>query len=153
MDTTALEHAYKALLDVARAGAATAATAPVPVEQQLAQAVVVDRLLAQATAELLAGQTPRYSDAPAQHGPLLDEIARSAEGPDGLIAEVRRGGLVLVRLVRQLDDATAATPVPTRLVSGGAVRLDAPMPWSGVLNTHAEVDLPARAQRLEDPEA
>ncbi len=149
MDTTALEHAYKALLDLARAGAAPAADAPRSAEQELAQAIVVDRLLAQTTAALLAGDAPRYSDAPAEHAALLEEVVRAADDWEGLLAEVRRGGLVLVRLVRRLDEATAATPVPTRLVSGGTVRLEAPMPWSGVLNTHAEVDLPARMQRLE----
>lgn len=151
MDTTALESAYQRLLDVARGGGfaevadADAWTAP----RVLARVIVGDRLLAATTAEVAAGATPAHSDAPADRTALLDEIARAHDGLDGLIAEARRGGLVLVRLVRALDDGMAARPVATRLVEGGITRVDAPMPWSGVLNTHAEVHLAERAARLE----
>lgn len=150
MDTDALETAYKQLLEVARGGAfaAPADRAAWPAEQLLAHVVVEDRLLAHATGELLAGNQPRHSNRPAFSPALLDEVARACEDLPGLVAEVRRGGLVLVRLARQLDDA-AATAVPTCLVDGDEVRIDTPMPWSGVLNTHAEVDLPQRTAELE----
>lgn len=111
--------------------------------------VVSDRLLVHVTAELLADARPTYTNEPATRTQLLDEVARAHDGLDGLIAEARRGGLVLVRLTRQLDDARAATAVPTRIVNGGTTRVNTPMPWAGVLNTHAEVDLAHHAGRLE----
>jgi hypothetical protein len=160
MDTAALESAYKRLLDVARAGGFTppgsggeAADDAPSAERLLARVVVEDRLLAQTTAELLAGGEPSYTNESAQRPELLDELVRAYDGLDGLTAEARRGGLVLVRLARALDEQAAARAVPTRLVEEEAVRMDTPMPWSGVLNTYAEVELADRAARLEARQA
>jgi hypothetical protein len=151
MDTTALESAYTHLLDLARGGgfAAPADDDAWTASRLLARVVVGDRLLAHTTAEVAAGATPAHSDEPADRLALLDEVARVYEGLDGLTAEARRGGLALVRLVRGLDEQRAARPVSTSLVDGGVTRVNAPMPWSGVLNTHAEVHLPEKAARLE----
>ncbi|PSO48693.1 MAG: hypothetical protein BRC32_01860 [Actinobacteria bacterium QS_8_72_14] len=151
MDTTALESAYTHLLDLARGGgfAAPADDDAWTASRLLARVVVGDRLLAATTAEVAAGGAAAYSDAPADRTALLDEVARAHDGLEELIAELRRGGLVLVRLVRALDDDVAARVVSTHLVDGGVTRVNAPMPWSGVLNTHAEVHLPEHAARLE----
>jgi hypothetical protein len=151
MDTTALESAYTHLLDLARGGgfAAPADDDAWTASRLLARVVVGDRLLAHTTAEVAAGDAAAHSDAPADRTALLDEVARAHDGLEELIAELRRGGLVLVRLVRALDDDVAARPVSTSLVDGGVTRVNAPMPWSGVLNTHAEVHLPEKAARLE----
>lgn len=151
MDTTALEGAYRELLGTAREGGfrppgdAAAWTA----EQVLAHVVATDRLLLGVTAAVLAGGSPSYGNAATQHAPYLDAIARAAGGWDGLVATVRATGLELVYLLRELGDGEAATPVPTRIIDGDTVRVEAPMPWSGVLNTHAEVDLPSWRGRLE----
>lgn len=151
MDTTELEGAYRSLLDVARGGgfAAPADRQHWGPELQLAHVVATDRLLAAATAAVLAGQPAPYDNSAAGSEPYLEAVARAAGDWDGLVAEVRRCGLELVLLARQLDDDCAATPVPTRLVDGDQVRVEAPMPWSGVLATHAQVDLPDRRARLE----
>lgn len=151
MDTGALEEGYKRLLDVARDGGFShpAETEAWTAEQVLAHVVVSDRLLAHVTAELLADAQPSYTNEPATRLSLLDEVARAHDDLDGLIAETRRGGLVLVRLTRQLDEARAATAVPTCIVDGATTRVNTPMPWAGVLNTHAEVDLASHAGRLE----
>lgn len=151
MDTGALEEGYKRLLDVARDGGfgRPSETEAWTAERVLAHVVVSDRLLAHVTAELLADAQPTYTNEPATRLVLLDEVARASDGLDGLIAEARRGGLVLVRLTRQLDDARAAAAVPTCIVEGDVTRMNTPMPWAGVLNTHAEVHLPDRAARLE----
>lgn len=151
MDTSALESAYTRLLDVGRGGGFRAPddAAAWPAEQVLAHVVVSDRLLAECTACLLAGGRPRYTNEPATRRVLLDEVARAHGDVERLAGEARAGGLVLVRLVRQLDDATGATAVPTCIVDGDVTRIDAPMPWSGVLNTHAEVHLPDHTAQLE----
>lgn len=150
MDTAQLEAAYRDLL----AGAAGPFRPPADAqrwsaERHLAHVVAVDRLLIGVTTALLAG-APRaaYDTTGADHGAALDLIARAADGLDGLVATLRQGGRELVWLVRRLDDATAVTPVATRLVSDGQVRAESPMPWSAVLSTHAEVDLPARTDAL-----
>lgn len=151
MDTSALEEGYKRLLDVARDGgfAQPTETGAWTAEQVVAHVVVSDRLLAHVTTELLADGGPTYTNEPATRTELLDEVARAYDDLAGLVAEARRGGLVLVRLTRQLDEATAATAVPTCIVDGGVTRVNTPMPWAGVLNTHAEVHLASHAGRLE----
>ncbi len=149
MDTTELEAAYRALLDVARAGgfAAPAEEDGWSAELLLAAVVATDRLLAAATAEVLAGAPTRYDNGPATREPYLRAIARAAGDLDGLVAEARRCGLELVLLARELGDA-ATTPVDVRLLDGDEVRLAAPMPWSGMLATHAEVHLRERCEAL-----
>lgn len=150
MDTTALEGAYRTLLEAARGeGFRAPADADAwPAEHHLAHVVATDRLLAAATSAVLAGRTVRYDDEVASDDAYLAEIGRAAGGHDALVATVRQCGLELVLLARRLDDQQAITPVHTRIVDGDVVRVDAPLPWSGVLNTHAEVHLPDRAQAL-----
>lgn len=151
MDTTALEAAYRQLLTVARGGAfrAPADAADWSAEYVLAHVAATDRLLAAATAEILAGEQPRYDNRPALREAYLGEIGRAAGDLDGLIGTVRRCGLELVLLARRLEADRAATAVPTCIRDRDGVRVDGPVPWSGVLNTHAEVHLPAQAAALE----
>lgn len=156
MDTTTLEAAYRDLLAVARTGGfrPPADSAGWPAELRLAQVAATDRLLAAATAEVLAGAQARYDHRPATRTDYLSEIGRAAGGFDGLVETVRRCGLELVLLARRLGDREAATPVPTRIFESGtgdaaAVRVDGPLPWAGVLNTHAEVHLPEHAAALQ----
>lgn len=151
MDTTALEAAYRELLEVARAGGfrPPADTAAWPAELRLAHVAATDRLLAAATAEVLAGAQTSYDNRPATRAAYLSEIGRAAGGFGGLVETVRRCGLELVLLARRLGEREAATPVATRIFDGDVVRVDAPLPWSGVLNTHAEVHLPAHAAALQ----
>ena len=151
MDTTTLEGAYRDLLTAARDGGfrAPADQGAWTAEQVLAHVVATDRLLIGVTAELLAGGSPTYDNAVATRTPYLDALGRAAGGWDALVATVRATGLELVYLARELHDSAAATPVPTRIVDGDTVRVEAPMPWSGVLNTHAEVHLPEHRAQLD----
>jgi hypothetical protein len=144
MDTTALEAAYRRLLDVARAGGfrPPADAGAWPAELQLAHVVATDRLLAATTAELIAGGSQlRYDNLAATTADYLADIGRAAGDWAGLVAAARQGGLELVLLARRLSEAQAATPVPVRIRDGEAVRVDAALPWAGVLHTHAEVHL------------
>lgn len=151
MDTPDLEATYRSLLETARAGGfrTPGDTAQWPAERVLAHVVATDRLLSAVTAGVLAGRTTRYDNAVAGDAAYLDAIARAAGDWDGLVAEVRRCGLELVLLLRQLDDARATTAVHTRLVDGEDVRMESPMPWSGVIATHTQVDLPDHERKLE----
>lgn len=151
MDTSALESAYRRLLAVARGGAfrPPAERDGWPAELVLAHIIATNRLLTVTTAVLLDGGEPAYDNHAAVVEAHLHEIARAAGDTGGLVETTRTSGLELVMLARRLDDATAATAVPTRIRAAGQVRMDTPMPWSGVLNTYAEVDLPERAAELE----
>lgn len=149
MDTTELEEAYRGLLDLAREGGfGSPPDNGWGADLVLAHVAVNDRLLAAATAAVLDGRPAPYDNTVSASEPLLEALARAAGDWDGLLAEVRRCGLALVMLARQLDDAQATTPVQTRIVDGGDVRVEAPMPWSGVLATHAQVHLIEHAQQL-----
>jgi hypothetical protein len=144
MDTTALESAYRALLELAGAGGfrPPADASGWTAEQHMAHVVANDRLLAATTADVLAGRTTTYDNSPATDPAYLHAIGRAAGGHEQLVATLRQCGLELVLLARQLDEARAVTPVPTRIVDGEAVRVDAPLPWVATLKTHAEVHLP-----------
>lgn len=149
MDTSQLEAAYRSLLDVARPGGfrPPADRQHLSAELLLAQVAADDRLLAATTGSVLEGAPVAYDNGVTGSVPYLEAITWAAGDWDGLVAEVRRCGLALVQLARRLGDA-AATPVPTRVVEGGQVKLDAPMPWSGVLSTRAQVTLPDVRARL-----
>jgi hypothetical protein len=150
MDTTALEGAYRTLLEAARAEGlrAPADAGGWPAEHHLAHVIATDRLLAAVTSAVLVGRPVRYDNEVVSDDAYLAEIGRAAGGHDALVATVRQCGLELVLLTRRLDPQQAATPVHTRIVDGGVVRVDAPLPWSGVLNTHAEVHLPDHTEAL-----
>lgn len=149
-DTTALESAYRTLLDLLRGTSfrPPADAAEWDADLVLAHLVANDRLLATTTAALLSGDDAGYDNASASREVALHALGRAAGGWDGLVATVRQTGLELVLLARQLDAGGLVRAVPTRIVEGGAVRVDAAVPWSGVLNTHAEVHLPAHIDQL-----
>lgn len=152
MDTATLEAAYRRLIDLARPGGfrAPADSSDWSAELVLAHVVATDRMLSATTAEVLAGgEHARYDNRPATREAYLLEIGRAAADWDGLVSVARQCGLELVMLARRLTEAQAATPVPTCICDGDEVRIDAPMPWSGVLHTHAEVHLPGHIERLE----
>ena len=150
MDTTELESSYRSLLELVRAGGfrPPAAQADWPAELVLAHIACTDRLLIAVTASLLGGDRPSYDNTAAGSEVALQALAQAAGDWGGLVATVRQCGLELVLLARQLDAAQTAEAVPTRIVDGGEVRADGPVPWAGVLNTQAQVHLPSHIQQL-----
>jgi hypothetical protein len=150
MDTTALEAAYRSLLEIAGAGGfrPPADSGDWTAEQHLAHVAATDRLLAAATVEVLGGRPARYDNTPATSLGYLATIGRAAGDHERLVATVRQTGLELVLLARQLDDERGKTPVPTKIVDGGVVKVDAPLPWVATLKTHAEVHLPDHIEAL-----
>lgn len=152
MDTAELESSYRSLLDLAGDGGfrPPAVQADWPAELILAHVAFNDRLLIAVTASLLGGVGPSYDNTAAGATVALQALARAAGDWGGLVATVRQCGLELVLLARQLDAAQAAVAVPARIVDGGAVRVDGPVPWAGVLNTHAQVHLPSHIEQLRE---
>lgn len=150
MDTTELEAAYRTLLQLAGTGRfrAPATSGGWTAEQRLACVIANDRLLATTTADVLAGRPARYDNSVAGDETYLGVVGRAAGGHEALVAAVRQCGLELVLLARQLDEAGARTAVPTRIVDGDVVRVDAPLPWVATLKTHAEVSLPGHIEAL-----
>jgi hypothetical protein len=150
METSTLETAYRQLLEVAGAGGfrPPADSSGWTAEQHLAHVAATDRLLVAATVEVLGGRPVRYDNTPATSLGYLATIGRAAGDHERLVATVRQTGLELVLLARKLDDALGATAVPTRILDGELVKVDAPLPWVATLKTHAEVHLPERIAAL-----
>jgi hypothetical protein len=150
MDTTELEAAYRHLIETARAEPfrAPADAGEWPAELHIAHVIANDRLLAATTALVLAGAPARYDNAAAGIDSYLSEIGRAAGSHDALVATMRQCGLELVLLARRLTEEQASTPVHTRILDGDVTRIDAPLPWAGVLNTHAQVHLPDHTAAL-----
>jgi hypothetical protein len=130
------------------AAKSTASTADRQAEQTAGQAKELADEVAATTADVLAGRPARYDSSAAGDRVWLELIGRAAGGHDPLVATVRQAGLELVLLARRLDEARARTPVPTRIVDGEVVRVDAPLPWVATLTAHAEVHLPERIAAL-----
>jgi hypothetical protein len=151
MDTAELEAAYRHLIETARPESfrAPADAGGWPAELHIAHVIANDRLLTATTALVLAGAPARYDNVAAVEETYLAEIGRAAGSHDALVATMRQCGLELVLVARRLDEQQAATPVPTRIVDGDVTRVDAPLPWAGVLNTHAQVHLPEHAAALQ----
>ena len=161
METTQLERAYRRLLDVCVSGGDAAFRAPADsaawtAEQVLAHIAANDRLLLATTAAVLGDALPTgrpvYDNTAATIRPALDVLARAAGERDELIATVRQTGRELVLLARRLGQAEAARAVHVRIVDeadvAGLPRIDGPVPWSGVLATHAQVHLPEHVDQL-----
>lgn len=161
MDTTELESSYRQLLDVCAGGAAAGFRAPADsaawsAEQILAHIAANDRLLLATTTAVLGDVVPQgrpaYDTSTATVLPALDVLARAAGEVSQLIATVRQTARELVLLARRLDDAAALRSVHVRIVElvDGVIstRVDGPVPWRGVLATHAQVHLPEHSRRL-----
>ena len=151
MDTSALDRSYRQFLQTAGPGGfpPPADTAAWNADQVVASVIAGDRLLAATTAQLIDGGPATYTNAAAFVAPYLDEIGRAAGDWPGLVAHARQCALEFVMLARRLDDAQLATPVQVRVMDADQVRVEGPVPWSGVLATHAEVYLPERVAQLE----
>ena len=149
MDTTALENAYKDLLDVARADAfAAPPRGEWPAELLLAHVATNDHLLAAVTRAIANGLEPVYDNAPAQDRAGLEHFAKAAGGVEGLIPIVQDAGLDLIRAAATLDEKAAEQLVSMRILDGNEFALDQPIPWGKALEIHGRVHLPAHTEQL-----
>ncbi len=144
MQTGTLEHANARLLDIARrsrfayppAGDWRAELVP-------AHVVASSRMLAAASAELLAGRIPVLDNRPTQSTAYLEATAAAAGPWADLVSTAERAGRDVLVLAAQLEERHLATRVPTIIVDAGSIRVERPVPFDMLLDTtrlagHAE---------------
>jgi DinB superfamily len=144
MEIAKLKHTYDDLLGVANEGHfRSPSDKEWPAERILAHVIVVNRLLAAASSELLAGRTPVLDNHPAQSAAYLDAIYSAAGSWAELVREVDRSSREVLALAAQLGDEHLAAAIPANLVDGGKVVVDGPVPFGRILGAghaggHAE---------------
>lgn len=144
MEIAKLKHTYDDLLATANEGHFhSPSDKEWPAERILSHVIVVNRLLAAASSELLAGRTPVLDNHPAQSAAYLDAIYAAAGSWAELVRAVDRSSREVLALAAQLGDEHLATAIPANLVDGGKVVMDGPVPFGGILGAghasgHAE---------------
>jgi hypothetical protein len=154
MDTSELEAAYRAILELA--------TAPGPrpgpaadgdgeawrAQDVLAHLVVNDRLLVRAVRSVLDGAARPYDNADAIELARLRELGERLGGTAGLIEALKSSSRELLELAGRLDQAQGDTPLPARIVDGDQTRVDQPLPLAGLLTIQARTHLPMHERQL-----
>ena len=159
MDTTELEAAYRAVLDLA----ATPGSAPVAdgagrsagegeeaweAHEVLAHLVLNDRLLARAVRSVLDGAAQPYDNAAAVDLADLRDLGERLGGTAGLIGALEASSRELLELAGRLDQAQGDTRLPARIVDGDETRVDQPLPVAGLLTIQARTHLPMHERQL-----
>jgi hypothetical protein len=153
MDTSELEAAYRAVLDLATTGpgpdpAAGGDDRAWRAEDVLAHLVLNDRLLARAVRSVLEGAAQPYDNAEAIDQAELRDLGERVGGMAGLVAALEASSRELLELAGRLDQAQGATPLAARIVDGDETRVDQPMPVAGLLTIQARVHLPMHERQL-----
>jgi hypothetical protein len=144
MEIAELKHTYDDLFAVANQGQfGSPSNEEWPAERILAHVIVGNRMLAAASAELLAGRTPVLDNHPSQSAAYLDAIYAAAGGWAELVREVDRSSREVLALAAQLGDEHLAAAVPATLIDGGKVVVDGSVPFGRILGSghaggHAE---------------
>ncbi len=148
MDTRALSAAYAALLSEAAAGGFRE---PSPghwtAGMLLAHIAINDALLLGVTRALAAGTLAAYDNAAAVAETELRRVADKL-GWDGLLGEVRRSADALIEAVHGLTQEQGQRLVDTRIVDGGATKVDDAVPWDRLLVVQAQTHLPSLTRQL-----
>jgi hypothetical protein len=149
MNTQEVALAYENVVTDAKA----AAYRPPPAgewgaELILAHLIANDGLLVAALGEVLAGHCPTYDNAPAIDVDGLSRIVAGAGGVDALVDQLRATSSLVVELTSKLDDGHAATMIPTRIVDGGTVQVDQPLPLAAILRAQTMLHLPSHRAQL-----
>jgi len=135
VDMTELEAAYAGLLEAAgRDILAMSSGAEWGASTVLAHVIASSRMLAAASAELLAGRIPVVDNRPTQSRPYLDAIIQAAGSHAELLETMRKSGLELVILAAQLGEGQIATSVPTIILDGTRIRVERPIAFSSLLD-------------------
>lgn len=114
----------------------------------LAHLIANDGLLVAALGEVLAGHSPTYDNHPAVDVGRLSRIAAAAGSVDALITQLRATSSQVVELASKLDDGQLATMIPTRIVDGGTVQVDQPLPLAAILRAQTTLHLPSHRDQL-----
>jgi hypothetical protein len=163
MDTSELEAAYRAVLDLAAslpgsrpdpaadgAGPAGGAGEAWRAEEVLAHLVLNDRLLAAAVRSVLEGAAQPYDNAAAVELADLRELGQRLGGTAGLIGALEASSRELLGLAGRLDRAQADTPLPARILDGDELRVDGPLPVAGLLTIQTRAHLPMHQRQLSE---
>jgi hypothetical protein len=116
-----------------------------------AHVIGTDRLFTETAARILFGTKLMYGKPAIDDAEFLGSdaylraIVDSVGDRGGLLAELARSWVALVAIVSQLSPSDAATAVPARIVDGARVLVVGPVPFAGLLQTHARVHIPAHA--------
>jgi len=165
MDTSELEAAYRAVLDLAATsgpgsrpdppagGADRAADGSDQAwrpQDVLAHLVLNDRLLARAVRSVLEGAAQPYDNAAAVDLADLRDLGERLGGTAGLIGALEASSRELLELAGRLDQAQADTPLPARILDGDELRVDRPLPVAGLLTIQARAHLPMHRRQLSE---
>lgn len=118
--------------------------------QVVAHVALTSGALAAVCRTLLTGGEPVFDNALVERRASLDALVAAHDGDLGaLVDAAERAGDELVRLVERLDPEHLATKVPARIVDGGEVVLDEPVPWGRLaVDVQAARHLPAHTAQL-----
>jgi hypothetical protein len=154
IDTTELQAAYQAVLDLAARPGGDSGEVPADEEgawapaDVLAHLIANDRLMIRAVRSVLDGAVEPYDNADAISLAELRALTDDLGGPAGLAAALEASSQELLALAGRLDEAQAATPLPVRIVDNGEVFLDRPIPVASLLATQARAHLPMHRRQL-----
>jgi hypothetical protein len=156
MDTSELEAAYRAVLDLAARGsgdsspgAASGEAGPGGGEAGPAdgEAWGPDDVLAH-LGSVLGGAAQPYDNRDAIEVAELRSLTRDLGDTAGLIGGLESSSRELMDLAGRLDEAQAATPVPVRILDGDQLVVDNPLPVRSLLNIQARRHLPMHEAQL-----
>ncbi|MFJ3791579.1 hypothetical protein [Kitasatospora sp. NPDC090091] len=155
IDTTALREAYRALLDAAAEVADAGDRVLAPPEGEwnadriLAHVALVTAATVGAAASIAAGANTTYDNRPAQDTWTIDRVIERAGGSAGLRERIRCQAESLCAFGgAALSGPELDTPVPTLLLSHGAVLVDAPVPLRDLVNGLAVAEIPGHTEQL-----
>jgi len=159
MDTSELEAAYRSVLDLAARGPGAAGAGPAAgtgdgeawaPDDVLAHLILNDRLLARAVRSVLDGTAEPYDNLDAIAPAELRALTRDLGDTAGLIGALEASSRELLDLAGRLDEAQGATRVPVRILDGDVLRVDNPLPVTGLLNIQARRHLPMHEAQLSE---
>lgn len=149
MDTGAFASAHRAFEKAAREAdyEATPETGWSP-RLVVGHVIATDRLLMETAARLHHGLPARYDGEFLDTVPYLEAIVAGLITPDDFEAAARRAREELLAVARTLDERSSFVLIPTKIVDGGRVLVDEPMPFVALLKASAAVHLPAHTAQV-----
>lgn len=154
MDTAPLGTAYRTLLDAAATVAAAGGPGPVPPPGEwdaghvLAHVSVLTATTLVTVSTVASGAGATYDNRSALDEWNLDRTIARADGGEGLPERIRRQAEALCAAGAALSEPELDTPVPTLLLSHGALVLDRSMPLRDLLAGLTEAELPGHTAQL-----
>ncbi|WP_433781390.1 hypothetical protein ACQPX6_16770 [Actinomycetospora sp. CA-101289] len=152
MTAAALGAAFTELLDVAASlGDADARPQDADewdADEVLAHVSLVTAATIAVAADVAAGVDTTFENRPASDLWTIRRLVARAGGRPGLRQRIETQGGALGALVSVLGDPELDTPIPTLLLSHGAVLVDQPLPLRDLIAGLAEGELPGHRRQL-----